>query len=444
VPEKRLALLKRKFSILERPFIHLKRNAKNDPTGKSLKAVKVFTYGITLVFAGEEKHYSLENIEDVFLTLKPDTCEKIVAVDAIDKGKQVHFSLYERDFPGLQESMDLALKDGWGGFYKKRNTNKTAIWIHAVCATSAVLGERNPFIYSFKVKNPEFSTAERKRVSSDWGLPDRGSLLRKLAMLVNRDFADLNLPQNHPKMIRSERAHIMRALMVVTTTEVMSLALDGYACDWLSYEESFAWCLKAGNMLRYACSDWDSYAQCMLECFDIFSNTPIIDNPVMGKTASRDSFMDAKTAYKKATEHLSQLPEDPRQIPWLTRLYHDTAESVNTTKILPSDFLYKPELYSGLRFYTSESFRMPARNLAKFILAGGCSVADVSVKLHLTINSLLAIMAIQYVDDELSERVAASFCKTANNLFKFYEIDIDAFEAWKAHVPPKQEEMLGL
>lgn len=38
----------------------------------------------------------------------------------------------------------------------------------------------------------------------------------------------------------------------------------GYLCEWLSYEESLSWCLRAGQKLQALFRSWDQFMRCYL------------------------------------------------------------------------------------------------------------------------------------------------------------------------------------
>ncbi|MDR2752232.1 MAG: DUF1266 domain-containing protein [Clostridiales bacterium] len=413
----------------EEPLLCVKGN---DPGGNQLY---VFAGGITLVSASEEKHYPLSGIEDAFLTLEPDSYEKIVVIDAIDKSQRVHLKLYERDFPGLHEAMGQALESGWGGFYEKRNVQAPIMWFHAVCATNAIFSESNPFIYAFKVKNPEFAEAERERVSSVWGLSDRDSLISEMSNLIGNDDGLCTKWFTNHTMSEPAKKRVENAIAAIVMSKAMSLALDGYSCDWLSYEESLSWCLVAGNNLQETCSDWDSYAQCMLDSYDLLIHTPFVPSQANYKCKA------LQASYRCATEHLSQLPENPRKLPWFTSLEIDTGPAINTEmRTLPSDFQYMPELRFTRLAFLSDSFKMFLGGFVESIESGECSFIDLTVHLHISICSLFVLMNNFCVDDELVDKVTASCCATIRKIFRFYAVAMDVHEIWRMHTTPNSEE----
>ncbi|MDR1644140.1 MAG: hypothetical protein LBT59_30955 [Clostridiales bacterium] len=424
------------FSMPEKPFIHFKR-------GKNFKAVKVFSYGITLV-SNEEKRYPLDMIEDVFLTLHPGTFERVLVIDTLSpEGLRVRLRFFKDDFPGLHQEMRLALENGWGGFYDKRNESDPIIWFHAISSISAILDESNLFIFSFRVKNPNCIKSEMERVSASWHVPDRNGLIRKLTDLVNCRIIDRYITID---MTESKREAVVRALAIFFMTEAITLSLDGYACDWLSYEESLAWCLTAGKILQPLCRDWDTYYKCMLACHDLndLSKTSIVDNHGMkillpgADYAAKNSSSDYRSAY----EHLRLLPENPRWIPWDTRLDLETGYAINEKKRkIPQSFLSMPELDKGLSDVASNAFCELLQGLVGCIVSGMRSVVDLKVMLHLAVDDAILLQETHCgEDEELFELVKDSFCESVNYIFRFYAIAIDAFEVWKIHKPPKKEE----
>jgi hypothetical protein len=426
-----------------KPLIHLKRKLKNDPGGKRLRSVKVYSYGITLASAREKTHYPLDKIHDVFLTLQPVNFEKIVVINAkAPNGKWVHLKLFEYDFPGLQNEMAQVLERGWGGFCKKRNTSNAVVWLHAVCAINAVFQERNPFVYAYTVKNPEFLESERERVTDAWQVQDRESLMREMVYL---SCGILYYQTLHPGISQAEKAARADSLNVYVMSAVIALSFEGYICEWLSYEESLAWCIEAGRRLQTRSDGWDSYAQRMLESFDIFARDDAIivpDSAGLNVYLKEDYLANInRDSYRSAYEHLSQLPWSPWQIPWDAPLILETGPAINAEKRkLPQNFSYMPEL-NFMSAKSANAFRKPLHELAQSIESGLFSLLDVNVKLHFAVGTMLRLQATSshthdYIDSKLAKN---SFCQTANNIFKFFNIDLDALEVWRMNYPLKRE-----
>jgi hypothetical protein len=386
-------------------------------SGAIIDCVKVFPERIALVCGRKEHSYDLEDIGDVFLALHPADYENIVAIYAIDDGEQVRIMLYEEEFPGLQEAIEQILKNGWGGFYEKRITSDPIMWLNALCATGAMSGVRNPYVYGFKIHNPKFRRSEGERISRSWQLKDRDDMLRVMAAQISQDAAYFIGKYTNSNMPKKKKKHIENAIKVVTLSKLVSIANEGYACDWLSYEESLAWSLAGSRALRNVCDSWGSFSQYMLDTYDIIKSPN-------GKAIH--------ASYLNATKQLALLPENPRQLPWLTPLDIETGPDVNAKKLeLPPGFQYMPELGSDTKT-SSKRFRDAVSALAVFIEAGNCSVEDVKVRLHILI-SIMQTLIDKYCDDETPEEIRDSFCNTVNEIFQFYAIDFDAFEAWKIH-----------
>ncbi|MDR1644144.1 MAG: DUF1266 domain-containing protein [Clostridiales bacterium] len=403
------------------PIIHLIRQQTSNPCNDAYNGVKVFPHGIALASHGYDALYTLENIGDVFLTLNPDDSEKIVAIYTIIKKTPYQEKLFERDFPGLQEAIGQALKNGWGGFYEKRCASNALKWFNALCGLSAISAVRNPYVYAYKIMNPKFQKSEVQRVSRAWRLEDKDALHRDMASQIGQQVAYFTKHHANPNKLKKER--LVNAIRVVTLSKLMTSALEGYACDWLTYEESLAWCRVSGKMLQGICDSWDSYNEHMLDTYDIIKNTD--------GTALKDGFL-------KTTNQLSQLPEDPRQIPWSTPLDIDIGPIVNAEKkTLPPDFQYMSALPSGAGV-SIEAFRKPVQGFAKSVESGENSVSEVKVRLEIAISTLVGLT--EKLPYKATELVHNTFFDTVNEIFKFYSLDIDTDDVCSPHMPPISDE----
>ncbi|MDR1644143.1 MAG: hypothetical protein LBT59_30970 [Clostridiales bacterium] len=422
----------------DQPLILLCRHKRNVPSDDSFDALKVFSDGISLISGHKEKRYALEDIGDVFLSLYPKTYKRVAVIFTIDKGKAKTSVLYERDFPGLQKAIGQVLKDGWGGFYEDRILSGPNLWINSVSATDAVAALRNPFVYAFRIKNPKFRNAEIERVSSCWEVKGKNDLLRMMAEQISQEVAYFSKKHIRPGMTKKTKTRAVKAIKVITLSKLMTLSLEGYACGWLSYEESLAWCLVSGKMLQSLCDDWDSYTQHMFDSYDVIKNPDIICNISYSGELFYSQNTEGKALqsnYLKSVNQLYRLSENFRQIPWFTPLDLKTSPAINAEKrALPSDFQYMPEL--GSREDASiTAFRKPARDLAQCIESGECSVLDVEARLHIATSAVFRLKRELCKSSKMSEWIKDSFCNTVNRIFQFYSIGIDAFDVWKIHDP---------
>jgi hypothetical protein len=242
---------------------------------------------------------------------------------------------------------------------------------------------------------------------------------------------------------RKKKARAVTAIQVVTLGKLMTLALDGYACDWLSYEECLAWCLVAGKMLQSLCNDWGAFTQHMLDSYDVIKAPAVLSTSPGGNVTyinSSDRSLSLQSGYQKSVNQLKSLKENPRRIPWLTPLDVKTGPDINAEKLaLPSDFEFMPELDSIDALIYIDDLQKPARDLALFIEAGDCSVLDVEVTLHIATSAVFNLMKENRYDRKIRKGIKDSFCGTVNKIFNHYSIAIDAFKVWKIHVPPKEK-----
>jgi hypothetical protein len=82
------------------------------------------------------------------------------------------------------------------------------------------------------------------------------------------------------------------------------LCAYGFLCDWLSWEDSLNWCLKAGQKLQSLYRSWDGFIDCYLHGYCAWSGESLDDE---------DS-----EAYerKQVYEHYKKLRVNPWQVAW--------------------------------------------------------------------------------------------------------------------------------
>ena len=251
---------------------------------------------------GEKDHILLEDIFDIYIKepIVEDVTSRTTVIEFYEEGDTNWYELEDETFPSLAEKMSSLLQTNWRHFEDKRKYPDTVKWFLACQAILSIAGEQNPGIFGGAYRNPDTAAAQREVLFDSWGFNKKEDFMAMLPKLY--DGRSARQYETDPNSNRDRLNN--KGIWAWDLQRLIALCGLGYICDYISYEDSLDWCLKAGQKLQNIYSSWDDFFESYLLGYCYWSGDDLSDD-------------DSEAYMRKGIyEFYKNRPDSPWNIPW--------------------------------------------------------------------------------------------------------------------------------
>jgi len=270
---------------------------------KTRNHIAVYADRIEINAHGKCDVYRRDTINDIFIiepVVENIDC-RTTAVDHLENGVMYRYELDDDIFPGLCQKMERVLDNEWSDVKEKYNYPETIKWFVACCSVHHLVNEKNPYIYGGEHKVPERVKCQRDSLRKWWDFKNRDDLLDMLRLLLDgRTMMQYKDSEENSALI----LNMERCFWAWDLQRMVLLGAEGYASEYLSWEESLDWSLIAGQKLQGLFQTWDDFMVNYLRGYSVWAEEDLDDEDT-------DAY-ERKHVY----EHYKQMPRNPWSIPW--------------------------------------------------------------------------------------------------------------------------------
>lgn len=255
--------------------------------------IHLWEEAIRIQMWGDDDTYTLDDIIDVFIKepVVEDVDSHSTLIVFYEDGEVDTYDLEDEVFPGLSEKMGRVLDRQWAFLEEKKDYTDTIKWFIACNSILQIVSECNPYIYGGNYKESVDRDGQREILHDSWGFNNKNDFLNMLPSLF--DGRSVN-----------DEDEELDELWAWDLQRLIMLSSYGYLCDWLSWEESLDWCLKAALRLQSIFTSWDDFISNYLAGFCFWAGEELSD-----ENSEAHERMQVYNHYKK-------LRTNPWQIDW--------------------------------------------------------------------------------------------------------------------------------
>jgi hypothetical protein len=292
---------------------------------KHVSYVGVFEKGMLIKMWGDTDAYHIDDIIDIYVKepVVGEVTSRTTMVLFYEDGEEGNYELENDIFPELAEKMARLIEREWSFIKDRRNYPDSVKWFIACTAVVQISSEQNPYIFGSNYKDPEAMKEQRKELFDSWGINQKADLLKKLESLYDgravksyhetiENLAGLSVGELeeelgedlqfiHEKIARAGGENCVWAWDLQRLILLSSLA---YVCDYLAWEDSLDWCLKAGQKLQKLFHGWDEFMNCYLLGYCLWAEERLDDEESEAHERLR------------AYEYYKKLRNNPWSIDW--------------------------------------------------------------------------------------------------------------------------------
>ncbi|MDR3070331.1 MAG: DUF1266 domain-containing protein [Propionibacteriaceae bacterium] len=270
--------------------------------------VAFFENAVVIELDGVRDRYEAGDIYDIFVKepVVEDVTSRTVELDFVEEGDANFYELEEETFPGLAALVEQSLTREWSHILRQWDYPVTVNWFLACCAVVQISSERNWRIFGSPPLEARV-TDDRRVLYESWGFHNGRDLVKMLPkLLAGRAVKKWRKQQGFDPetVLTGEDSAVERRLWAWDLQRLIWLANLGLACQYLTKDEAFEWCLHAAAKLQPLFSGWDEFMDAYLRSYAEWADEDLTD-------PNSEAFCRAQIY-----QHYTRLPVHPWQVSW--------------------------------------------------------------------------------------------------------------------------------